>query len=243
MTFSIIARCPRTGMLGVATSSKWLAAGGLVPFCRGGLGAVASQSFANPYLGIDALHLLEAGLPAERALEKVIESDPGRDLRQVGIVDNAGRADAYTGTGCIPWAGHHIGGAFVCLGNILAGPRVVSAMVRSFERSADAELPERLLAALQAGQEAGGDRRGRQSAGIIVYGDDEYPVCDLRVDDHPDPIPELTRLYEIHKRDNIPSQDTMPHRGDFIPNWEEVLHARDRIAAELDESPGEKEHP
>src|SRR6266508_3390956 len=127
MTFSIAARCPRTGMLGVATSSKALAAGGLVPYCRAGAGAIASQSFVNPYLGIDGLVLLEQGLPAERALERLIAGDPGRELRQIAVVDKEGRPAAYTGERCIPWAGHVLGAGYACLGNILTGEEVVQA--------------------------------------------------------------------------------------------------------------------
>jgi uncharacterized Ntn-hydrolase superfamily protein len=147
MTFSIAARCPRTGMLGVATSSKALSAGGLVPYCRAGVGAIASQSFVNPYLGIDGLVLLEQGLPAERAIERLVEDDPGRDLRQLAIVDHDGRATAYTGARCIPWAGHATGAGYACLGNILVGEEVMQAMARDFEASTADDLPERLMRA------------------------------------------------------------------------------------------------
>ena len=133
MTFSIVARCPQTGMLGVATSSKALAAGGMVPYCRPGVGAIASQSFVNPYLGIDGLTLLEQGLTSARALEKLIEDDRGRELRQVAIVDRDGNTAAYTGAKCIPWAGQVEGGGYVCIGNILAAEEVVKAMARPFE--------------------------------------------------------------------------------------------------------------
>ena len=142
MTFSIAARCPRTGMLGVATSSKALSAGGLVPYCRAGVGAIASQSFVNPYLGIDGLVLLEQGLPAERTLERLVSDDPGRELRQVGIVDREGRVAAYTGERCISWAGHVTGSGYVCLGNILVDESVVAAMSRSFEATSGQELPD-----------------------------------------------------------------------------------------------------
>ena len=235
MTFSIIARCPRTGMLGVATSSKFLAAGGGVPHVRAGVGAIASQSFANPYLGIDGLTFLEQGLTSERALEKLIEGDRGRDLRQVGIVDRDGHTAAYTGDKCIPWAGQVEGGGYVCLGNILAGEEVVKAMARAFEVSADEELPERLLRALEAGQEAGGDRRGRQSAGMQVVQTEEYPYCDLRVDDHPDPIPELRRVFEVFQRELTPFLPLMPRRDDYAPNWETVIRIREELEASLEE--------
>ncbi len=235
MTFSIVARCPRTGMLGVATSSKALAAGGGVPYVRASVGAIASQSFGNPYLGIEGLRFLEQGLTAERALERLIEGDRGRDLRQVAIVDREGHTAAHTGAGCIPWAGQVEGGGQVCLGNILAGEEVVKAMARAFEVSIDEELPERLLLALAAGQEAGGDRRGRQSAGIYVVHTEEYPYCDLRVDDHPDPIPELRRVFEVFQREEVPFLPMMPRRDDYTPQWEAAIRMREITEASLEE--------
>lgn len=241
MTFSIAARCPRTGMLGVATASKALAAGALVPYCRAGVGAIASQSFVNPYLGIDGLQLLAQGVPAERALEHLIRADGGRDLRQLAIVDRDGRVAAYTGARCIPWAGHVSGAGYVCLGNILAGQHVVEAMARAFEASPHEELPERLLRALQAGQDAGGDRRGRQSTGVLVVRQEEYPWCDLRVDDHPDPIPELRRIYEVFQREEVPFLQLAPRRDDFTPAWDVALRLRDQIEQELEEQETVKE--
>ena len=235
MTFSIVARCPRTGMLGVGTSSKALAAGAAVPRCRAGVGAIASQSFANPYLGIDGLGLIEQGLTAERALERLIESDRGRDLRQIAIVDRDGHTAAYTGAGCIPWAGQVEGGAYVCLGNILVGEEVIKAMARAFETSGDQELPERLLLALEAGQEAGGDRRGRQSAAIHIVYTEEYPYCDLRVDDHPDPIPELRRVFTVFQREEVPFLPMMPRRDDFTPQWDAAIRIREMLEASLEE--------
>ena len=235
MTFSIVARCPRTGMLGVGVSSKALATGSAVPYVRAGVGAIASQAFVNPYLGIDGLQLLEQGLPASRALERVIESDRGRDLRQVAAVDAEGNTAAFTGSGCIDWAGHVEGGGYVCLGNILAREDVVKEMARALEGSVEEELPERLLRALEAGQEAGGDRRGRQSAALHVVHTEEHPYCDLRVDDHPDPVEELRRLFEVYRREDEPFMQYMPRRDDFTPEWEAALRFRDLIAEALEE--------
>jgi len=235
VTFSIVARCPRTGRLGVGTSSKFLAAGGGVPHVRASVGAIASQSFANPYLGIDGLTLLEQGLTAERALEKLIEGDRGRDLRQVAIVDRDGHAAAYSGDKCIPWAGQVEGGGYVCLGNILAGEEVVKAMTHAFEVSAHEELPERLLRALEAGQEAGGDRRGRQSAGIHVVHAEEYPYCDLRVDDHAEPVPELRRVFGVFQREEAPFMPMMARREDYTPHWDAVIRIREELEASLEE--------
>ncbi|MEX0684273.1 MAG: DUF1028 domain-containing protein [Dehalococcoidia bacterium] len=237
MTFSIAARCPRTGWLGVATSSKALSSGGLVPYVRSGVGAIASQSFVNPYLGIDGLRLLEQGLAAERAVERLIEDDPGRELRQLGVVDKDGRVAAYTGERCINWAGHVSGGGYVCLGNILTGDGVVKAMAEAFEHSLDEELPERLLRTLEAGQEAGGDRRGRQSAGVYIMSTEEYPYVDLRVDDHTDPILELRRVFGvwISEEQAEPSR-LMPTRENFVPHWNEVIRIRETIDEELMET-------
>ena len=235
MTFSIAARCPRTGMLGVATSSKALAAGAAVPYVRLGVGAIASQSFVNPYLGIDGLLLLEQGLTAEGALQRLIDADPGRDVRQLAMVDKDGRVAAHTGAKCIPWAGQVLGAGYVCLGNILAGEEVIATMARAFEATAEEELPERLLRALEAGQAAGGDRRGRQSAGLQVFAAEEYPYCDLRVDDHPDPIPELRRVFQVFQREEAPYMSIMPRRDDPAPQWDAVLRLRDAVAASLEQ--------
>jgi uncharacterized Ntn-hydrolase superfamily protein len=241
MTFSIAARCPRTGALGVATSSKALSAGGLVPYLKAGAGAIASQSFVNPYLGIDGLDLLEQGLPAERAVERLIAGDPGRDLRQLGVVDKEGRVAAYTGERCIDWAGHVFGGGYVCLGNILVSQDVVKAMAMAFEQSVEEELPERLMQVLEAGQDAGGDRRGRQSAGMHIVGTEAYPLVDLRVDDHPDPVPELRRVLGVWNSEESAWLRLMPTRADYIPHWQEVLRLRDAIDEELMETPTVKE--
>jgi uncharacterized Ntn-hydrolase superfamily protein len=234
MTFSIAARCPRTGQLGVGTSSKALAAGALVPYVRAGVAAIASQSFVNPYIGIDGLALLRNGSSADKALARLVESDSGRDLRQAAVVDNSGKVAAYTGQQCIPWAGHREGKGYVCLGNILAGEAVIQSMARAFEDSEPEDLTERLMRALEAGQSAGGDRRGKQSAGIVVVGEEEYPLCDLRVDDHEDPIDELRRVFEVYKTEEVPFLRMMPTRKDFIPHWDEVARMRDQVESTLE---------
>jgi uncharacterized Ntn-hydrolase superfamily protein len=235
LTFSIVARDPQNGWLGIGTASRALAAGAIGPAIKLGVGAIASQAFANPYLAIDGLALLEDGLPAERVIERLIESDRGRELRQVGIVDHEGRVAAYTGERCIPWAGSAIGGGYVCLGNILEGERVVAAMAAAYERSAGDPLYERLMLTLEAGQDAGGDRRGRQGAGIRVIADEEYAHCDLRVDDHVDPIGELRRLMELFKERLLFTEGTRPRRDDFTPNWESLIRRREQIERDLEE--------
>jgi len=235
MTFSILARDPQNGRLGMVTASRALAAGAAGRHIKLGVGAIASQAFANPYLAIDGLRLIEDGLPAERVVERVIGSDIGRDLRQLGIVDHEGRVAAYTGERCIPWAGHVIGGGYVCLGNILDGEDVVKAMATAFEHSGGDPLYERLMLALEAGEEAGGDRRGRQSAGIEVVAEEEYALCDLRVDDHVDPVGELRRILELFKENAAQSQATRSRRNDFTPNWEALVRRREAIERDLDE--------
>jgi uncharacterized Ntn-hydrolase superfamily protein len=237
VTFSIVARDPQTGWLGLATSSKALAAGATPVCVKLGVGAIASQAFANPYLAIDGLRLLEDGLPAERVIARVIESDRGRDLRQIGIIDKEGRASAYTGERCIPWAGHILGGGYVCLGNILASEAVVKAMATAYERSSGEPLYERLMLALEAGQGAGGDRRGKQAAGIQVISKEEYPFCDLRVDDHAEPVAELRRIVNLFDERKRTSPDTSARRDDFTPNWEALIRRREAIEQQLDEKP------
>ena len=203
-TFSIVARDPRNGDLGVAVASRFLAIGSIVPWARAGVGAIATQSRANLSYGPDGLALLERGLSAEATLRQLVEADDGRDLRQVGIVDRDGKAAAYTGSSCMPWAGHETGEGFACQGNILAGRDVVRAMVQRFQQT-DGELAERLVAVLEAGESAGGDDRGRQAAALYVartggaYGGLLDRYVDLRVDDHPEPIAELSRLLKLHR--------------------------------------------
>ncbi len=216
-TFSIVALDPRTGDLGVAVQSKFLAVGAVVPWARAGVGAIATQSYANLSYGPEGLRLLAEGRPAAEVLEALVGADEERALRQVGIVDARGRAAAYTGEACFPWAGHIVGEKFACQGNILVGEATVREMARAFRRSRG-ELAERLVAALAAGQAAGGDRRGRQSAALLVvreggsYGGYLDRYIDLRVDDHPHPIQELERLLRLHR-----VYFTRPQKEDFLP--------------------------
>ncbi len=198
-TFSIVAVDPKTGDLGVAVASKVLAVGAIVPYAQGGVGAIATQAFANTTYGPKGLALLRKGLTPKQVLQRLLAEDKDREHRQVGIVDAKGRAAAFTGKKCLPWAGHIIGKGYTVQGNILSSEQVVRAMAEAFE-SAQGELAERLMAALEAGDNAGGDARGKQSAALLVVRkgggyagfDDRY--IDLRVDDHPEPIKELRRL-------------------------------------------------
>ena len=196
-TFSIVGHDPSTGMLGVAVASKALAVGALCPFARAGIGAVASQAYSNPYLGVDVLHLLGEGLDLEEALERALEKDPGREWRQLAIVDQDGRSIGFTGKRTDPWSGHRAGSGYAAAGNLLVGSETVAAMAETFESASDEELPERLLRSLEAAQAAGGDRRGRQAAALLVVNKLELPYIDLRVDDHPDPVTDLRRIFEL----------------------------------------------
>jgi len=194
MTYSIVARDPATGHLGVAVASRFFAVGAIVPHIRGGVGAVATQSFVNPLNGVDGLAMLAEGKTAADVVAVLAERDAGRDQRQFHLIDAAGRNAAYTGASCIDWAGHLVAGNVSVAGNMLAGPQVVSETVRVLRERPDLELPRRLITALKAGEKVGGDKRGKQSAALVIYGADEYSELDLRVDDHVEPLLELARL-------------------------------------------------
>ncbi|MBC7373713.1 MAG: DUF1028 domain-containing protein [Frankiales bacterium] len=206
MTFSIVARSADGSSWGVAVASKFLAAGAVVPGARAGIGAIATQSFVNLRYLPDGLALLADGLPAQQVLDRLTADDELRAQRQAGIVDRDGSSAAWTGEECIPWAGSACGQDHAVQGNCLAGPEVVGQMSAVFTASnPGVPLAERLLAALAAGDDAGGDRRGRQSAALLVvtagggYGGGSDVAVDLRVDDHPMPVAELTRLLGLHE--------------------------------------------
>jgi uncharacterized Ntn-hydrolase superfamily protein len=196
-TFSIVARCERTGMLGVGMATHAYAVGARCPYARAGLGAVATQAITDPRLGRFALNLLELGYSASRALAEVMASDPHFAHRQVGIVDRDGNSAAETGKANKDWAGHIARKNFVAMGNYLAGPRTVGAMAESFERTGDLELDERLLRAVEAARDAGGQRNGQRSAALLVYDREVFPWVDLRVDAHDEPIGELRRIFGL----------------------------------------------
>ena len=206
MTFSIVAwdSSASPPEWGIAVASKFLAVGAVVPWARAGAGAVATQAFANLAYGPEGLEKLTAGHSAEEVVADLTGADEQREHRQLGIVDAEGRAANFTGSECFDWAGGRAGRGYTCQGNILTGPDVVDGMCAAFEAT-EGELSVRLLAALRAGDEAGGDRRGRQSAAILVvregggYGGGTDLSVSLRVDDHEAPVTELERLFEIHR--------------------------------------------
>lgn len=207
-TFSIVAYDPNTGELGVAVQSKFFSVGSVVPWAKAGVGAVATQSWVNIEYGPDGLALLAKGKSPEEVVQALTRDDPRRDFRQLGVVDTKGRAASFTGKRCLDWAGHITGKHFAAQGNILAGEAVVEDMAAAFEKARQqpkTELADWLMAALEAGQAAGGDKRGRQSAALLVvrekggFGAVNDRYIDLRVADHKTPIKELGRLLKLHK--------------------------------------------
>lgn len=215
-TFSIVARCRQSGMLGVAVSTAVPAVGGICPFVEAGIGAIATQSWVNPYFGIDGLKHLRAGLSARETLERLIEGDTAREVRQIGIVDKEGRTAVHTGADCVDWAGHIEGDGFTVQGNMLVGAATIEAMAEATSGSQAFPLHERLMLALEAGQAAGGDKRGKQSAAIKVFKTEDYPYLDIRVDEHRHPVAELRRVFEIAKQQLLPFVDGMPSRRDPV---------------------------
>jgi uncharacterized Ntn-hydrolase superfamily protein len=224
-TFSIAARCARTGMFGVAVSTAVPGVGGICPFVQAGVGAVSTQSWVNPYLGIDGLALLAQGMGAGAALEKLMAEDPGRDVRQIGVVDRSGQSAAWSGKDCTPWFGHITGPGYAAQGNMLVGETTITAMAEAFEQAAALDLPERLLVALEAGQAAGGDKRGRQSAALKVVHREEYPYLDLRVDEHRAPVAELRRVFEVARHQYLPFIAGMPTRANPLGSLPESVAA------------------
>ncbi len=204
-TFSIVAYDPETQELGVAVQSKFIAVGSVVPWAKAGVGAIATQSYANTSFGPRGLELLAKGEDPDAVLQKLLDSDKGRDVRQVGIVSAKGKPATFRGGKCNAWAGGLVGETFCCQGNILAGEGVVRGMAKAFKET-KGDLGDRLIGALQGGQEAGGDSRGMQSAALLIvregwgYGGFNDRYRDLRVDDHEQPIQELKRVYDLHRK-------------------------------------------
>lgn len=217
MTFSLVACDLEARQWGVTVASKFLAVGALVPWAAGDVGGVATQALANVGYGPAGIELLRDGHSAQEVVDRLTGADSQAADRQLGVVDNAGRSAAFTGEACLDWAGHRTGVGYAAQGNLLAGAGVVAALAETFE-STSGPLVERLLAALAAGDAAGGDRRGRQSACVMVrqagggYGGTSDVLVDLRIDDHPDPIEELQRLYSIHDLlfGSTPEADLIP---------------------------------
>jgi uncharacterized Ntn-hydrolase superfamily protein len=213
MTWSIIARDEQTGRVGIAVATRFFAVGAMVPHIKTGAGAIATQAFINPHYGTQGLALLEHGHSAERTVAALTEADEGRHNRQVHAMDRNGSFAAYTGAACIDWCGHGVHSTFSVAGNMLAGPSVLSETVRAYAAQANQSFARRLISAMQAGDAAGGDKRGRQSAALLIHDGEDYPLYDLRVDDHADPLGELARLENVarerwlHFRRQMPGRD------------------------------------
>jgi uncharacterized Ntn-hydrolase superfamily protein len=215
MTYSIVAKDPATGQYGVAVASRFFAVGALVPHIRGGKCAVATQAFVNPLWGVEAADRMVAGEAAADVLADLVARDGGQKQRQAHMIDAQGRSAAFTGEDCIDWCGHLIGDGVSVAGNMLAGEAVIADTLAAYNAHADLPFVERLLTAMEAGEAAGGDKRGKQSAALCIHRTEDYPWLDIRVDDHPDPLAELRRLYDVAQERFLHVADTMPTRGNF----------------------------
>ena len=210
MTWAVVARDPRSGLYGIALASRFFAAGALCMYTEAGTGAASIQSLPNPTLGPRALALLRIGYEAAAVRDMLVGSDAGIAMRQLHLMDRHGRSAAFTGDGCIDWAGHREGTGMCVAGNMLAGPGVVDSTFETFAANADLPFVDRLLAAMEAGEAAGGDKRGKQAAALCIQGAEPYRRLDLRVDDHPDPLAELRRLHEVAKSRYLPFSRACP---------------------------------
>jgi uncharacterized Ntn-hydrolase superfamily protein len=238
MTWSIVARDPATGAFGVAIATKFFAVGSLCPHAASGVGALATQALVNPLWGRRGLALLAEGVVAADAVARLVAADDGRDYRQLHLVDRAGRTASHTGAACIDWCGAIAGEAFSVAGNMLAGAAVIEATAGAYRR-ADGPFAARLLAALDAGEAEGGDKRGRQSAALLVYAGEDYSELDLRVDDHAAPLPELRRLWEVARRYSLPFKSFLPTRANPAGTTDRAVIEAEiaRVQAELGPMP------
>ncbi len=228
MTWSIVARDPETGALGVAVTSCFFAVGALIPHIAPGIGAIATQAVVNRGYGAAGLRALADGTPVDAAIDALAAADEGRDVRQLHAIDADGRTAAFTGARCPVWAGSLAGDGVSVAGNTLAGRAVAEATLAAFERRADQPFAERLIAALAAGEAAGGDARGRQSAALLIRGVEGVPDVDLRADDHAAPIDELARLLAVHRDDFTPVARLFPgvHSAAGVFDPESLAEAR-----------------
>ncbi len=213
MTWSIIARDHATGRIGIAVATKFFAVGAMVPHIRTGVGAIASQAFMNPFFGPQGLDLLAGGASAQATVTALTDADEGRANRQLHIMDTTGGMAGYTGAACIPWCGHVNTAACSVAGNMLAGPAVIADTLKAYEANRDLPFARRLLAAMNAGEAAGGDKRGRQSAALLIHDGEDYPLLDLRVDDHTQPLVELARLEAVARERFVHFRRHMPRRA------------------------------
>src|SRR3954470_12482547 len=213
MTWSIVARDAASGAFGVAIATRFFAAGALCPHAQSGVGALSTQALVNPHYGTQGLELLRAGIGALEVVKQLIATDEGREQRQVHVIDAAGRIGQHTGGACIDWCGALAGDGYSVAGNMLANERVIRDTGHAYEASPDRPFAERLIAALEAGEAAGGDKRGKQSAALVIHAGEDYAQLDLRVDDHADPLAELRRLYEKAHERFIPYMRCAPSKA------------------------------
>jgi len=221
MTWSIIARDKATGQFGIAVATRFFAVGARVPHIAAGIGAIATQALVNPYYGIDGVRLLREGRKPGDIVATLLAADAGRESRQLHIMDAGGRIASHTGSECVEWCGHIAGNGFSIAGNMLAGARVLDDTAEAYIANERRPFAERLIAAMQSGEAAGGDKRGKQSAALLIYGEEEWSALDLRVDDHTDPLAELERLEQI-------SRERWVHFRQFLPTRKNPAGVTDR---------------
>jgi uncharacterized Ntn-hydrolase superfamily protein len=221
MTWSIIARDNAAGHFGIAVATRFFAVGARVPFIAAGVGGIATQALTNPYYGIDGLKLLREGKSPRDTIAMLKATDSGHASRQLHIMDVAGRVAAYTGAECVDWCGHVEGKGFSIAGNMLAGASVLDRTAAAWIANATLPFAQRLIVAMRAGEAAGGDKRGKQSAALLIHGDEEWSDLDLRVDDHTDPLSELERLEQI-------SRERWVHFRQFLPTRKNPAGVTDR---------------
>jgi uncharacterized Ntn-hydrolase superfamily protein len=212
MTWSIVAR-DATGALGVAVASRFFAVGALCPAVRTGRGALSTQALVNPLYARDAIALLDSQVEPAEIVRRLTAADAGRESRQLHLIDASGRKAAHTGGACIPWCGHLGGDSYSIAGNMLAGSQVLEATAAAYEACANLSFAERLIAAMQAGEAAGGDKRGKQGAALIIHTTEDYPFLSLRVDDHPEPLREIERLHRVSLERFQPFVSCLPSRA------------------------------
>ncbi|WP_204355286.1 DUF1028 domain-containing protein [Roseovarius amoyensis] len=212
-TYSLVGRCARTRELGACVASAVPAVGAICLVLQPKVGIASTQSWVNPYLARDALDRMASGATAQNALDEVLADDDAQDFRQIGVIGTQGRAAAFTGTNCTDWFGQRTGAHYAVQGNMLTGPGTLDAMVTAFEGTTDLPLEERLMRALEGAQRAGGDKRGRQSAALLIANEEAYPRVDLRVDEHGEPISELRRVLTVSTAQLAPFVAGMPRRG------------------------------
>jgi uncharacterized Ntn-hydrolase superfamily protein len=221
MTWSIIARDPPTGQIGIAVATKFFAVGARVPHIAPQAGGVATQALVNPYYGIDGVRLLREGKAPAEIIATLVAADDGRDSRQLHIMDASGRIAAHTGRECVDWCGNLEGAGFSIAGNMLAGAQVLDETAKAYVANEKLPFAQRLIAAMKAGEAAGGDKRGKQSAALLIHGEEDWSNLDLRVDDHTDPLAELERLEQV-------SRERWVHFRQFLPTRKNPAGVTDR---------------